>query len=336
MGSKSTKSEESCNDQQPSRHVTTESRRSEDFLEERILFNHNMTVLDRLIMSTWKPEERSDSEEESSLKFVEWRNSEETSKGTTEEQKCYDPLDATLKFVDGDDDLDFLCENFKGRRAKMSCGHAVTPMSLTKWCRRLLDEGKSRFECGCCKGNWPFEEVCKMALLTPEEIDYFEKKMFSNARGNLNFKTCPGCQSYVVRTDLDNLNVRCLVCKANKGRTYMFCWQCLREWKGPYPRSDQCENDGCPSQLEILRTCPDITFEMVKNVTGCPTIRACPTCGYLLEHNKTKCKNITCPQCKVEFCFVCLRLTVECKTLFNACSTGVAQRQTSIPVWKRK
>lgn len=59
---------------------------------------------------------------------------------TTEREKCYDPRDRTLTFVNGDDDLDFLCENFKSLRAKMSCGHAVTPMSLTNWCRRLLDQ----------------------------------------------------------------------------------------------------------------------------------------------------------------------------------------------------
>lgn len=33
-----------------------------------------------------------------------------------------------------------------------------------------------------CDAEWSFEEVCKMALLTPEEIEYFEKKMFSNSK----------------------------------------------------------------------------------------------------------------------------------------------------------
>ncbi|KAF1380688.1 hypothetical protein PFLUV_G00166470 [Perca fluviatilis] len=307
-------------DQQRSR---TESQSSVDSMKESIFFQELMS---------------SDSDEESSLTHEEKRSdSKETSNWKTEEQKCYDPLDATFTFIDGDDDLDFLCEDFKGLRAKMSCGHAVTPMSLTKWCRRLLDvEGKCRFECGVCDVKWPFEEVCKMALLTPEEINYFEKKMFSNAARDLDFKVCPGCQSRAVRTDLHNLSVQCPVCTADKGRTYKFCWQCLREWKGPVPRSDQCENDGCAPLLETLRTCPDITFEKVRGVTGCPSIRACPTCGLLVGHNRTKCKNITCPQCNKEFCFVCLKLTVECKSYLKACSSGVAPRQTSIPVWQRE
>lgn len=44
-------------------------------------------------------------------------------------------------------------------------------------------QGKCRFVCGQtnCDGEWSFEEVCKMAVLSPEEEEEFEKKMFSNA-----------------------------------------------------------------------------------------------------------------------------------------------------------
>ncbi|XP_067436273.1 uncharacterized protein [Thunnus thynnus] len=256
-------------------------------------------------------------------------------------EKCYDPRDKSLKFVDGDDDLDFLCEGFKSRRAQMSCGHAVTPTSLTNWCRRLLDEGKSRFVCGHCRQEWSYMEVRKMALLTPEEMEYFEKTMAVNAiRDNFHAKLCPGCKSSVVRKDESNLSVRCTFCTANKQKPYEFCWQCLNEWKGPFPRSDRCENDGCCNEsLKLLRTCPDIVFKDVKGVIGCPSMRACPTCGALLEHDKTQCKNIVCLRCKVEFCFVCLKVTKEClesSSHFIPCSSGVAPRQTSIPVWRNK
>ncbi|XP_054457080.1 probable E3 ubiquitin-protein ligase RNF144A-A [Anoplopoma fimbria] len=260
------------------------------------------------------------------------------------EEKCYDPRDKTLTFVDGDDDLDFLCNDYKSLRAKMSCGHAVTPMSLTDWCSHLLDQGECRFVCGQtnCSVEWKFEEVCKMALLTPGEMKYFEDKMFSNgAKAFLNIKSCPGCNCNVVRTDLSDLSVKCTVCTADKKRRYLFCWQCLKEWKGPAPRSDCCENVDCQSPPAILKSCPDITFQDVKEVTGCPSIRACPTCGVLVEHNRMKCKNLICSRCKVEFCFVCLKLTRECQKLkpssyYKSCSSGVAPRQTSIPVWRNK
>ncbi|XP_078020901.1 E3 ubiquitin-protein ligase ARIH2-like [Epinephelus lanceolatus] len=262
-----------------------------------------------------------------------------------EQEKCYDVSDNTLSFVDGDDDMDFECNDYKSLRAKMSCGHVVTPMSLTNWCHWLLDQGECRFVCGQtdCDVEWTYEEVCKMALLTPEEMDYFEKKLFSNAAKNyFDIKLCPGCKYSVVRTDLDNLRVCCTVCTANKNEAFSFCWQCLNEWKHPSPYSDRCANEGCINKsLEILMTCPDISFEDVRGVTGCPSIRACPTCGLLVEHDRTHCKNVTCQRCKVEFCFVCLKLTEKCKKLrelsyYILCPSGVAPRQTSIPVWKRK
>ncbi|KAK2863051.1 hypothetical protein Q5P01_002584 [Channa striata] len=260
---------------------------------------------------------------------------------TPAQEKCYNPHDPTLRFVDADDDLDFLCEGFQSRRALMSCGHAVTPMSLTNWCRRLLDEGESRFVCGQsgCNVEWPFAEVCKMALLTPEEKKYFERTMASNAaRGST--KLCPGCKSSVVRQNQSVLNVHCTLCTAKKGRIFEFCWQCLREWKGPGPRSDRCGNVGCCNEsLKTLKTCPDINLGAVKGVTGCPSIRACPTCGILLQHDNNNCKKVVCPRCKVGFCFVCLKLTEAClktSSPYNKCSSGVAPRQTSIPLWQKK
>ncbi|XP_040887010.1 ankyrin repeat and IBR domain-containing protein 1-like [Toxotes jaculatrix] len=257
---------------------------------------------------------------------------------STKPEKCYDPRDTTLRFTDKEDELDFLCEGFKSRRALMSCGHAVTPMSLTNWCRRQLDQGERRFVCGLmgCGAVWPYAEVRKMALLTQEEMKYFENAMAFNApRNKPPSKPCPGCQSAVVRESKSNLSVRCTVCSAKKGRTYEFCWQCLREWKGPRPRSDRCDNDGCCNEsLKTLKICPEIVFESIPEITGCPSIRACPTCGTLLQHSKKHCKNIVCPRCKVEFCFVCLKLTRECLRTSDYhvnCSGGVAPRQTSIP-----
>ncbi|KAL7374698.1 hypothetical protein ABVT39_005635 [Epinephelus coioides] len=232
----------------------------------------------------------------------EWTSySDDSSWISEEEEKRYDPQDSTLQFVDEEDVLDFLCDDFKSLRAKMSCGHAVTPMSLTLWCLCLLDEGECKFVCGQtgCDAEWPFEEVCKMALLTPEERDYFERKIFSNAAETfLDVKACPGCQSRLMRADLHDLSVQCPVCTARRRRAYQFCWQCLKKWKGPAPRSDRCGNADCQDPLEILRNCPDITFKDVKGVTGCPSIRACPTCGFLVEHDKKQCKAVYCVRCK--------------------------------------
>ncbi|XP_029944004.1 uncharacterized protein LOC115386012 isoform X2 [Salarias fasciatus] len=211
---------------------------------------------------------------------------EEDQRESTPEEKRFDPDDPTLIIVDEEDQLDFELDNFPSPRALMSCGHAVTPTSLTNWCRRQLDQ-------------------------------------------------CPGCQSTVLRSDFTNLCVECTWCTRNHRRPFFLCWQCLREWRGPSPRTDGCDNRGCSDKsLETLKNCPDMTFLEVEGVTGCPSIRACPSCGFLLGHDQTGCKFLLCPQCGEDFCFVCLKNTDDCcetSDPYDPCSGGVAPRQTSIP-----
>uniref|UniRef100_A0A6Q2XLY9 RING-type domain-containing protein n=1 Tax=Esox lucius TaxID=8010 RepID=A0A6Q2XLY9_ESOLU len=265
-----------------------------------------------------------------------------------EDEKSYDPEDRTLKFVERQDDIGTLDEDPSVLKAEMSCGHAVTPESLTGWCRSLLDQGQFRFLCPSyitetaemCGAEWPYPEVRRLAVLTTEEMEHFEKTMADSAAATYcEYKSCPGCNTYVERKDLSNLCVMCTVCTADNGQVYEFCWQCMKKWKGPQERSDHCDNDGCINQdLELLKNCKTTTLTEVQGVSDCPSIRACPTCGQRVEHDKTGCKNILCPRCNVEFCFVCLKLTSDCletSSYFIACSDGVAPRQTSIPVWCR-
>ncbi|KAE8279246.1 hypothetical protein D5F01_LYC22832 [Larimichthys crocea] len=219
----------------------------------------------------------------------------------------------------------------------MSCGHAVTPESLTGWCRSLLDQNGTLQKCGAV---WPYPEVRRLAVLTHEEMQHFEETIARLAATEYcEVKTCPGCKTYVERMDLSNLCVQCTICAADKKKTYQFCWQCLKEWKGPAPRSDRCNNDGCINHdLELLKNCKTTALPQVQGVDSCPSIRACPTCGQKVEHDRTGCKNVICQRCQVEFCFVCLKLTPEClktSSYFIPCSAGVAPRQTSIPVWHR-
>lgn len=169
-------------------------------------------------------------------------------------EKCYDPTDCTLRFVEGEDDHDFLCVGYTSKSALMSCGHSVTPLSLTEWCQHQLDEGKTQLLCGNCDTVWSFGEVCKMALLTETERMSFVKKLFRNVGlKDKKTKTCPGCKSWVTRGDSSSLCVKCPQCSADTGRDVYFCWQCLREWKGPCTRIYRCENEGCTNEaLETL------------------------------------------------------------------------------------
>ncbi|XP_007886049.2 uncharacterized protein DDB_G0292642-like [Callorhinchus milii] len=277
-----------------------------------------------------------------------WFSIDKMSTQGQQTEKQYDPNDQTLKFVKGkdeitgDDDPNIL-------RAEMSCGHAVDPNSLTAWCRSLLDQGQYKFFCPAlkdgmtskCGAEWSYQEVRKLAVLSCEEQLYFEETVAQLAAAEYcEYKSCPGCKTFVKRCDLTNLSVRCSICTTERGSVYDFCWQCMNTWKGHGPRSDRCDNEGCNNQeLEILKNCPLMNLPETE-VKQCPSIRACPTCGKLIEHNQVGCKNITCCRCYVEFCFACLEVTTEClksrpNSWFGICAKAIAPRQTSIPTWNR-
>ncbi|XP_072111646.1 uncharacterized protein [Mobula birostris] len=251
-----------------------------------------------------------------------------------------------LKFVKrpdeitGDDDPNVY-------RVEMSCGHAVDPISLTEWCRTRISQGYFKFHCPAlidgtnvgCGEEWSYEEVCRNALLSIEERQFFEEKLATLAASSYcEYKQCPRCKSYVERKDETNISVNCSICTANDGTPFEFCWQCMKKWKGPAPRSDKCDNEGCTNiqlePLKILKSCKTKTLPY-SNIQNCPKIRACPTCGLLIEH-QDMCKYVRCIRCHGEFCFACLYTKAICSKSSEysfCCALPVVPRQTSIPLW---
>ncbi len=265
--------------------------------------------------------------------------------------KYYNPFKHfEIKFTDAPDAI--TGDNSGPLRAILSCGHAADPNSLTGFCRSLIDDGLFEFRCpaliesdsGKCNKPWPYEEIRKLALFNEAETELFERKLSENAAAQfLDIKECPNCNSFVERTDLENLRVVCLICKKLKGKTYEFCWQCEQEWTVPISKaSDTCGRVNCVNKnIEALAKCTFIKLNSCPNLPNIPNFRACVTCGQVVEHDGTGCKNVVCPRCKVEFCFVCLETTAECKRLkpssyFTTCSKSLQPIQTKIPVWKKK
>ncbi|XP_006875288.1 PREDICTED: uncharacterized protein LOC102834533 [Chrysochloris asiatica] len=232
-------------------------------------------------------------------------------------------------------------------RVEMSCGHAVDPGSLTAWCRSLMDQGYFELYCpadvdgGKCGNLWSYPEVRRCAVLSNSEQRDFERGLaLLAAKLYFDFKECPSCKSLVERKDLTTIRVLCTICTSTLGVPHEFCWQCLLPWKGVGMPSDHCDNVGCrDSNLDILASCStkDLPGSEIRD---CPSIRACPTCGMLIEH-KEKCKYMHCTRCHVEFCFACLELAQTCQATkagawFKCCAKPLAPRQSRIPVWHRR
>jgi len=58
---------------------------------------------------------------------------------------------------------------------------------------------------------------------------------------------------------------------------------------------------GGDPRVTMLLNCPEKNMEGEKS----PALRAFPRCGALVEHTDA-CKNMKCPACSKEFCFICL------------------------------
>lgn len=250
-------------------------------------------------------------------------------------EKKYTQSDGTdIKLVERPSDLDDYDNEPNTLRAVLSCGHVTSADTLTDCCKAQLDKGEIQLKCTKCNKKWSYEEVRLLAKLTAEEQLYFDKVLGKSVAKTLaEIKNCPGCDTFIEREQMDNLCVQCTLCTKQTGKIYEFCWQCLKPWIGDRPRADRCDNQHCPSKLDLLKNCKLIKLPSVENIE-CPSIRACPSCGVLNEHSTNKCKHIQCSKCSVGFCFLCLKLATQClknSTHFIKCSDGVAPRQTSIP-----
>ncbi|XP_048018108.1 uncharacterized protein DDB_G0292642-like [Megalobrama amblycephala] len=230
-----------------------------------------------------------------------------------------------VDYVYKPNDIDKTDNDLSISRAKLSCGHVTSAKTLVECCTAQLKNGQVELKCPICTKVWPYGEV--KTLLTHQQQLYFKDTLRENAaKKMIEIKGCPGCGSFIERKHSSNLCVQCPFCPVKMGKTSEFCWQCGRNWKGPRPRTDKCDNLGCSnSDLNMLRDCKMISLPLSgdKNIQ-CPSIRACPDCGMLIEHTGG-CKNMVCCNCKRRFCFICLKSSNGC------CTSGVAPRQTSIP-----
>ena len=115
------------------------------------------------------------------------------------------------------------------------------PESLTAYCRSILGTGRSQFLCPYisqdqppvyCRKEWDYIDVRRLAVLSEEEIEEFEKKISRNylIKG-MGIQECPKCNSMVQRSEKKLIRVVCPICSKNESNDFEFCWHCLHEWK---------------------------------------------------------------------------------------------------------
>ena len=238
------------------------------------------------------------------------------------------PLTDEPDMITWDDDAE-------GKRAKMPCGHAISPDSLTAYCRSLLTAGKFQFFCpyvggdSRCNKEWTYIEVHRFGVLNKEEQKTFETKITENyLRKAIGIQECPGCLSLCERMNKKDKRLICRICTKDEDQRFEFCWMCLHEWKTS--GTENCGNEECNGEDPRLRTLRDAPK---KKVIGVST-RACPTCGTLIDHTEA-CKHMVCP-CGTNFCFICLKVreggasgTWSCGTYNTKCESAAVQ--TEIP-----
>ncbi|CAB4414053.1 unnamed protein product [Rhizophagus irregularis] len=225
-------------------------------------------------------------------------------------------------------------------RAKMPCGHAINPESLTAFCRSLVSEGKFQFFCPYtdsttdvrCLVEWQYADIRKIGQLTDEECKHFETKISENyALRALGVQECPQCSTCCERRDKNRTSVICLICSRRPGASeFAFCWYCLHEVKSYH--GYRCNNDFCGGVDPRLAILNNAVKKQVGNVSGVPSCRACPRCGTIIEHDRN-CKHMKCP-CDQHFCFICLSLRDpqtgwSCGVFNSVCN--IAPVQTTIP-----
>ncbi|CAM4516160.1 unnamed protein product [Leuciscus chuanchicus] len=148
---------------------------------------------------------------------------------------------------------------------------------VVAWFKYFLKQKKTEFSCPgfnavqrkTCGEKLSYQDICRLIPLTDKQREFLEENLAALVAKRLfDFKACPGCQSHVERRDRSNLCVNCTICTANLKRTYYFCWNCRREWKGPANNAVRCDNNGCGQKARTsdpLKPCkPEIKKEILR------------------------------------------------------------------------
>lgn len=254
--------------------------------------------------------------------------------------------------------------NAKEPRARMPCGHTITPEGLAALANSVTGlaaggEAKREWQICCpevigdkehCGRVWDWSMVLIVAMLETKERGPLEVKMSVNkAVEDLHAKACPSCQCLILPPvpspgGAAPPRIRCPGCRIAFKAERSFCWSCNQNWKNA--TDEWCGNQACISTkahlLLVLRQSPTLTI--ADGAITFPAIRACPYCLRslnlirLVEHKGGGCKHLMHSGpggCQRSFCVSCLATAPlpgspwRCGGPFSRCPTGVTSVQVA-------
>ena len=212
------------------------------------------------------------------------------------------------------------CVCFDDGGLKMKCGHYICPDDLLNHTWHQIKVLKYQINCVCCTNNIDIADIITFGLPSEDEKQFLQAAISVNSCVSQDIQQCPNCKSYCKRPGTSASQVQCIVCTRKKGKSFMLCWYCLKEWKTP-GNTEICGNHDCTkSRKEILENSPTMEFRDGKGkVTKVPRERACPKCLTILHHIRG-CNEMACKYCRHIFCFICLTPTREGKVICKTTS----------------
>jgi hypothetical protein len=189
-----------------------------------------------------------------------------------------------------------ICEVFQDL-FELDCSHEFCHGCLVSHLRVKIEE-KEELTCPNCNDEINQDKINDLLENDEDLLSMYKKsifKEFGDARGMLDLVMCPNCNKICKNNDESN-RIEC----ANGCDD--FCQICGQS------HSPGFDWRYCPNELDIIHEFDSICLSLDGY------IKRCPLCKIMIER-VSGCNSIKCPNCKLKFCWSCLRSASEIKRM---------------------